>query len=339
MKNFPLLISLPAIIFFNVHSLPVLQASKYVLNGNTQKLENNYYHTSGGIFNTMANFTYQSDMPLDKEIFTRLDSLDLIFNPFNTSSIIYKINRNKPAELNEWFVEMFKLAEMISLITEGKYDITASPLINLWGFGYKNMGEPSQQKIDSIMQFVGFEKIRICNNRIIKSDPRTELNASSIAKGYSVDKIAELFEKLGIKNYLIEIGGEIRLSGQGISGAPWIINIPKPSDSPIGISNELEAALGMTYGAIATSGNTTNYYKKEGKKIAHILNPVTGYPVESDILTATVIYDECSIADGFATAFIVMGLKEAISTAERIPGMRYIFLTEDKNGEIKVYRN
>lgn len=301
--------------------------------------ESQYQHTQGSIFKTGANFKYKYKEALDKEIFARLDSFDLSLNPFNKQSIIYKVNNNIPVEVDDWFITVFERAQLVARLTGGIYDITAAPLINLWGFGYEKRSEATQEVIDSIRQFVGYNKVHLEGRKVVKDDPRLQLNASSLAKGYAVDVIAELLEMKGIEDYMVEIGGEVRVKGKNPKGNDWKIGITKPIDDNTGKDQGNQHLIELHGGAMATSGNSRNYYIKDGKKYAHTINPLTGYPVESDILSATVLFPDCITADAFATAFMAMGMKEAVALAKNIKYLSYLFIYKDEEGKFRSVSN
>ncbi len=293
-----------------------------------------YQLTQGAIFNTKATIKYKYKRSLDKEIFARLDSFDLSLNPFNKKSTIYKVNNNIPAELDDWFITVFNCARLVSELSGGIYDITAGPLINAWGFGYEKADKfPDQTTIDSIKQFVGYQKVRIEGRTLIKDNPHIQINASSLAKGYAVDVIAELLEAIGINDYMVEIGGEIRVRGNNPENNTWKIGITKPVDDNTGHEQENIKVLEMHKGAMATSGNSRNYYIKDGKKYSHILNPLTGYPVNPELLSATVFFPDCITADAFATAFIALDLQNAVKLANSIQNLGYLFIYKNEKGE------
>jgi thiamine biosynthesis lipoprotein len=291
--------------------------------------ERRYYLTQGEIFKTTAHIKYKYRQDLGKEIYMRLDSFDLSLNPFNPQSIIYKVNHNEEVEVDDWFITVLNQAQEISEMTGGAYDITCSPLINLWGFGFDKMNEVTPAIIDSLKQMVGYRKVRLEGRKVVKEDPRLQLNASSIAKGYACDVVAGLFDSYGITDYMIEIGGEIRVKGKNPAGKLWSIEILKPVDDSTGTKNEHQQVIYLDNYSLATSGNYRNFYIKDGKKYAHTINPLTGYPAEENILSASVIYPDCMTADAFATAFMVVGLEKACAIADRIPEMDYLFIYTD----------
>ena len=301
------------------------------------KKENTYFKTSGEVFKTSFHIQYKYNRLLDKEIQECFNRFDLSLNPFKRESIIYKVNNNQPVDVDDWFIAVFNKAMEISEISEGTYDITCAPFINLWGFGFQKIDEGTnlQQTIDSMKPFVGYRKVRLEGRKVIKDDPRLELNASSIAKGYACDVIAELFESQGITDYLVEIGGEIHAKGKNSSDRCWRVEISKPIDDASGQTNERMEVVELCNKSLATSGNYRNFYVKDGKKYAHTINAITGYPAESNILSASVIYSDCMTADAFATVFMTKTLDKAVLLGDRIPGLDYLFIYADENGNLQ----
>ncbi|MDR0866698.1 MAG: FAD:protein FMN transferase [Candidatus Symbiothrix sp.] len=293
-----------------------------------------YFLTQGEIFKTTTHIKYQYHRDLGKELFARLDSFDLSLNPFNSYSIIYKVNHNEAVEVDDWFIAVFNRAKEISEMTGGVYDITCAPLVNLWGFGFEKSDEVTPYLIDSLKQFVGYQKVRLEGRKVIKADPRLQLNASSIAKGYACDVLAELLESYGITDYMVEIGGEIHAKGKNPEGEYWQIEILKPIDDATGTKQESYEVVQLADYSLATSGNYRNFYIKDGKKYAHTINPLTGYPVEGNILSASVMYPDCMTADACATAFMALGLEKACALAEQFPGMDYLFIYAEENGNL-----
>ena len=293
-----------------------------------------YYQESGEIFHTSFHIKYEYHRSVKEEIIEALQQFDQSLNPFKENSIISKVNNNVPVKLDTLFTEVFEKSMEVSRKTGGKFDITASPFINTWGFGFKDMDNVTQEKIDSMKPFVGFEKIRIVDGVIVKDEPRVQINTSAIAKGYSCDVVANVLRKFGIKNYMVEIGGEIAMRGKNKKGDCWRIGIDKPTDDSTAMQRELQIILSICDKAVATSGNYRNYYVKDGVKYAHTIDPQTGYPSEQDILGATVIADDCMTADAYATAFMAMGVKQSVEVAKTIPGLYYYFIYVKPNGEV-----
>lgn len=293
-----------------------------------------FQQESGEIFHTYFHIKYQYDRSVKEEIMEALQKFDHSLNPFKESSIIAKVNNNVPVELDSLFIEVFNKSMDVSRKTDGKFDITASPFINAWGFGFKDMDNVTPDKIDSMKPFVGYNKIRIEDGVVIKDDPRVQINTSAIAKGYSCDIVAQLLESYGIENYMVEIGGEITMKGTNEKGDCWRIGIDKPTDDSLAMQRELQLILSVCDKAVATSGNYRNYYVKDGVKYSHTIDPQTGYPSEQDILGATVIADDCMTADAYATAFMAMGVEKSVEVAKTIPGLHYYLIYVKADGEV-----
>ena len=305
-------------------TIPILCCLIIVFSGCSESAKKNrkkskyiYFQEYGEIFHTSFHVKYASDRSLYDDIVAELDKFDDSLNPFKDHSIIAKINRNEPVQPDSFFIAVFNKAMEVSRITDGKFDITVAPLVNAWGFGFKNSDNVTPELIDSLKQFVGYEKVRLENGTIVKADPRVQLDASAIAKGYACDVVANLLKSYGVENYMIEIGGEIAMRGKNDKGVCWRIGIDKPMDDSTGLHHELQTILSICDKCVATSGNYRNYYVKDGKKYAHTIDPQTGYPSEQDILSATVIADDCMTADAYATAFMASGLEKSKEIAKK----------------------
>ena len=295
-----------------------------------------YQQCSGVIFGTTYHVTYQYDEDLQAEVIAKLKEVDAALSMFNERSTISKINNNQAVEPEKMFLDVFQLAQQVSKDTHGAFDITVAPLVNLWGFGFKHAQEPTKHAIDSLRQFVGYQKVSYNGKTIQKQDPRIMLDCSAIAKGYGTDVVARLMDEKGVKNYLVEIGGEVVTRGISEKRVPWKIGVTKPTDDSLHIGNELQTVLNVTDKAMATSGNYRNFYYKGGRKYAHTINPKTGRPVQHNILSATVLCNQCAKADAYATAFMVMGLDKAREVLERNPDLMVYFIYDDK-GQNKVW--
>lgn len=296
-----------------------------------------YQFHQGEIFHTSYHIKYAYARSLQPEILAELERFEQSLNPFRENSIISKINNNTTVKPDSMFLDVFRKAMEVSHISGGKFDITASPLINAWGFGFKNTDSITPAIIDSLRQFVGYEKIGIgADGYIVKSDPRVQLNTSSISKGYSCDLVARLLDSYGIENYMVEIGGEVVAKGMNDKGECWRIGIDKPIDDTTGMQHDIQTILSLCDKALATSGNYRNFYVKDGKKYAHTIDPQTGYPSEQDILGATVIADDCMTADAFATAFMAMGLEKSKEIAPMVEGLHYYFIFAKPDGTLGV---
>ena len=225
----------------------------------------------------------------------------------------------------------------ISRETKGAFDITIAPLANAWGFGFKKGAFPDSLMIDSLLQITGYEKVKLENGKVVKQDPRIMLSCSAVAKGYSVDVIARLLDRKGIKNYMVDIGGEVVVKGKNATGDLWRIGINKPYDDSLAVKQDIQVVLNLTDLGMATSGNYRNYYYKDGKKYAHTIDPRTGYPVQHSILSSTVIAEDCMTADALATSFMVMELEEAEKFCKANPMIDAYFIYSGEKGEFKTY--
>ena len=296
-----------------------------------------YQHNSGMVFGTTYNITYQCDSNLHNSIIRELEKVDEALSPFNKKSVITAVNNNNDIEVNDMFADVFLMAQKISDDTSGDFDITVAPLVNAWGFGFKNGTQPTKHNIDSLKNIIGYKKVRLEGRKVVKKDKRLMLDCSSIAKGYGSDVVARFLQKRGVKNYMVEIGGEIVTKGISPKRVPWKIGVTRPVDDSLSVSKELQSVINVTDKAMATSGNYRNFYYKNGKKYAHTIDPHTGYPVQHNILSATVIADNCATADAYATAFMVMGLEKAQKLLERHPELMAYFIYSNKDGKNKTW--
>ena len=296
-----------------------------------------YQTNEGSVFGTFYHISYQSDKDYHEDIKAALQQVDTALSMFNKQSVISRINREDGGEVNEMFLEVYRKAEEVSKDTNGAFDITVAPLVNAWGFGFKNGEMPTPQQVDSIRQFVGWQKVTLKGNTIQKKDRRVMLDCSAIAKGYGVDVVAKVLKDKGVTNFMIEIGGEIITHGISPKRVPWKVGVIKPTDDSLATSNEYQTILNVTYKAMATSGNYRNYYYKGGKRYAHTIDPKTGYPVQHNILSATVLAPDCATADAYATSFMVMGLDGAKEILERHPELLAYLIYNDKDNQLAVW--
>ena len=296
-----------------------------------------YHSINGLVFGTIYNITYQYDGDLKSEIEAELKRFDGSLSPFNDTSIISRINRNEEIVTDSFFQTCFNRSMEISEETNGAFDITIAPLANVWGFGFKKGEFPDSMKIDSLLQITDYKNVKLVDGRVVKEDPRIMLSCSAVAKGYSVDVVARLLEKKGIQNYMVDIGGEIVAKGKNSRNGLWRIGINKPIDDSLSVNQEIQTILELSDAGLATSGNYRNFYYKDGKKYAHTIDPRTGYPVQHNILSATVIAEDCMTADALATAFMVMGLEEASAFANAHPAIDAYFIYSDENGKFQTF--
>ena len=301
-----------------------------------------YHKLEGTVFHTIYHITYQGERDYHDEIKQLFKEFDGSLSMFNDTSIITRMNNcDTSVVANRYFRHVFTKAMEVSEATGGAFDITVAPLVNLWGFGFKNSDNVSQTAIDSILQFVGYKTVHLDEEgHLHKDDPRTIMDASSIAKGYMSDVVADFLKEQGVENYMVEIGGEVALNGVNPKGSRWGIGINKPTDDSTQVNSELQDILYMSKGGVATSGNYRNFYYKDGKKYAHTIDPHTGYPIQQDILSSTVIARDCMTADAYATAFMVLGKEKAMEVLAKDTTLMAYFIVDasdaDGNGGYEI---
>lgn len=296
-----------------------------------------YQRCSDFVFGTTFNVTYQSDSDMTYSIKDALRKVDYSLSPFNKESVITAINDNKDVRPDKMFMDVFQMAMDVSRETEGTFDITVAPLVNAWGFGFKSGQKPTPRQVDSLKQIIGYQKILVDDGMVRKQDPRMMLDCSAIAKGYGADVVADVLRRHGVKNFMVEIGGEIVTSGVNPDRLPWKVGVIKPTDDSLSVSHELQTILNVTDVAMATSGNYRNFYYEGGKKFAHTIDPQTGYPVQHSLLSATVLAKTCAIADAYATSFMVMGVERAQQVLERHPELMAYFIYDNGHGDHAVW--
>lgn len=251
---------------------------------------------------------------------------------FDEGSLLSRLNRNETDSVDRHITANLRLADSIGELSGGCYDVTVKPLVEAWGFaGRERTEEPD---LDSLLQFVGRGKVRIEEGRLMKDDPRVQLDFNSIAKGYTVDMVCALVERHGAANYLVDIGGEVRARGVNRSGNPWRVGIETPFDGNMTDGDYLQRRIALTDGALATSGNYRRFYiDPDGNKVAHTIDPRTGRSILSRLLSATVAAPTCAEADALGTMFMAMGADDAVAMAERMPHMRVYFILAGINGD------
>ena len=278
---------------------------------------------------TSAQELYAAVMEVDREAKASMSI-------FDESSLLSRLNRNATDSVDCHITYNLRLADSIGALSSGRYDVTVKPLVEAWGFA----GKEAQQEpnIDSILRFVGHDKVRIDNGRLVKSDPRVQIDLNSIAKGYTVDLVAGLVERLGARNYLVDIGGEVRCRGVNRRGEAWRIGVETPFDGNMTDGDFIQKRVRLTDGALATSGNYRRYYlDAAGRKVAHTIDPLTGRSVLSRLLSVTVAAPTCAEADALGTMFMALGADEALATAARMPDLKVYFILASDSGEYEEY--
>ena len=294
------------------------------------------YRTAQGlVFGTRYNITYLYNADLKPEIEHTMALVDSALSMFNGQSTISAVNRSESIQVADtMFLKVYRRAMEISDLTHGAFDITVAPAVNAWGFGFKHAENIRQATIDSLLQITGYTKIHEQDGLITKDDARIMLDCSAIAKGFGSDMVAAMFRSKGINDFMVEIGGEIVVSGHNPKGNLWGIGISKPVDDSLSINNELQTVIKVSDIAMATSGNYRNFYVKDGRKYAHTIDPHTCMPVSHTLLSATVLAADCATADALATSMMVMGLDSAQALCSRHPEIQAYFIYEGSDGEL-----
>lgn len=295
------------------------------------------YRTSqGAVFGTTYHITYNHNADLSTDITRVLKDVDNSLSTFNANSTISLVNKNMQVELDPMFLYVFHLAQHVAETTSGAFDITVAPAVNAWGFGFKNAETIDNDLIDSLKQIVGYQMVKEENGAIVKEDNRIMLDCSAIAKGFGCDVVATLFDSIGIADYMVEIGGEIVVKGLNSKGSDWRIGISKPTDDSLATETELQTVLELSDRAMATSGNYRNFYYKDGKKYAHTINPATCRPVDHNLLSVTVLAENCAVADAYATAMMVLGLERSLELCKKLENVDAYFIYQDNEGVIQI---
>ncbi len=297
-----------------------------------------FYKIAGETQGTTYHMIYEGEHPeLKNEVDSLLQIFDLSLSTYEPYSTISKVNQGNNVEVDSLFIQMFNKAAQVTEHSEGAFDITVGPLINAYGFGYgKQETKIDSALIDSLLQFVGMDKVKIVNNRLIKDDDRMQLSGNAISQGQAVDFIADFFKKQGIENYMIEVGGELAVKGLK-EGKKWHVGIDKPYEGNDIAGQDLQTILAITDKAVATSGNYRKFYVRDGKKYSHTINPHTGYPAFQNILSATIIADNCITADAYATACMVSGLEKSKEIVKNVGLDAYFVYSDEETGEYKVW--
>ncbi len=277
------------------------------------------------IFGEINSYELQSDIDSILDLITKTASV------YDSNSIISMVNRNEPVTLNHHFTYIFNRSREVSDDTDGAFDITIGPLVNAWGFRQKQGLYLDKQLVDNLLGHTGFRKIDILGNEIQKSDSLVQIDFNAIAQGYTVDVLASYLESKDLYHYLIDVGGEIRAGELKPGGEKWIVAIEKPAEND-SAAQTIQQTIAITNKSIATSGNYRNYFFRDGIKYAHTINPATGYPIHNNLLSVTVIANDCISADAYATAFMVMGLKQTLAYLKNHPEMDAFLILSQPDG-------
>ena len=292
----------------------------------------------GNAQGTTYNITYISTDGINyqRSIDSLLIEIDNSMSTYQQKSVISKFNRvDSIMDVDPLFLNVFDISKVVYESTEGAFDPTVAPIVNAWGFGFENINSTDSTVIDSLLTFVGFDKIKKEGKQLIKTTKGVMLDFNAVAQGYTVDVLAKLLEKRGINDYLVEVGGELRSKGKNIRDTLWRIGIDRPL--PNLKEREIQAIINLDNKAVATSGNYRKFYEKDGIKYSHTINPKTGYPVQHSLLSATVVADECGYADAYATAFMVIGMEKSKLLLEQHKELQALLIYSDEKGNMQTF--
>ena len=305
-----------------------------------QPKKSEYMRVSGFAQGTTYNIAYENSTNVDysADIDSILKAFDRSLSIYDSTSIITRINDNDPSvEADDWFVEVFKKSAEVNAVSGGAFDITVGPVVKAWGFSNGPIAKHDTAYIDSLLQFVGMEKVKMEGRKVIKKYPGVKLDVNALAQGYSVDVVCDFFKSKGIRNYLVEIGGEVRGKGTNAKNNFWHIGIDKPADGNMDPGQELQAIIEINNKALATSGNYRKFFVENGIKYSHTIDPKTGFPARNTLLSATVVCDDCITADAYATSFMVVGVEKSKEMLQKLPGLEVYFVYSNSNGDYEVY--
>ncbi len=300
--------------------------------------KSSYYRNEGKVFGTYYNVRYEATEDLGEAIERAFEAFDNSLSLFNPHSILSAINDNRDTVTNDAFEQMWSEAERVYALSNGAFDITVAPLVKAFGFGRKSdqYAAIHPQTIDSIRSFVGFDKVQLIDHKVIKSDPRVQIDGGAVAKGQACDMIAEVLKEHGAENYLVDIGGEVVAHGVNDKGQAWHIGITKPNINNEGAQEELQEVLAVSDVCMATSGNYRNYYYADGERRSHTIDPRTGYPVQHSLLSATVVSSSCMRADALATACMVLGEEEGLAMIARAQDAACYFIVAQNDSLVTI---
>ncbi|MCC8070575.1 MAG: FAD:protein FMN transferase [Bacteroidales bacterium] len=287
-----------------------------------------YRKTTGAVWATAYTITYRSATDLDDSIQSVFRQVEESLSPFAPQSLISRVNRGETAETDSLLREVFRHSQMVNAASGGVFDPTVSPLINRWGFGFtdKDAAAPTQEEIDSLLLLVGIQECRLEGNQLVKKHEGTQFNFSAITKGYGCDLVGQMLERNGVTDYMVEIGGELALKGVNSRGEKWHVMIDAPIETD-SVVHQRMALVEVTDCGIATSGNYRNHREVDGRRVGHTISPVTGQPIVTPTLSATVIAPSAMLADALATACMAMPLSDALAMVDSLEGCSALLVT------------
>lgn len=303
------------------------------------KSSEKYTTLQGNAQGTTFHIVYQDAESRDfsTEIQQLFKAIDKSMSLWDDNSLITKINDGDSSViLDDAFIRVFNASQAISNVTDGAFDITVAPLVKAWGFIRKNeLPPPTKIQIDSLSKLIGYEQLTIADHKLIRTNPNASVDFNAIAQGYTVDAVAEYLESKKVTNYLIEIGGEVRAKGVNSRNEIWNIGIDKPIENG---ERALQTVVALENKSLATSGSYRKFIERDGKKYSHTIDPKTGYPVTHNLLSASVVMDNCTDADGYATACMVVGVEKSLELAKKV-GFEVYLIFENEKGELEIAKS
>lgn len=275
-----------------------------------------YKSADGVVWNTTYHIVWNGPQSLTDSIFHTLDEVGGILSVFDENSEVCRVNTDSAVRVSPMFIEVYNASRKVNAETGGKFDPTLAPLIQAWGFGKGHQCSADTARIPELLQRVGIRRTHLEGDILVKERPDITFNFSAIAKGYGCDAVARMFDCNGISDYLVEIGGEIRASGVSPRNQAWRVSIDKPSLQPGAPIHDSQSVIAITDCGVATSGNYRNFHSANGSRFGHTLDPTTGRPVATDVISATVIAPTAMEADAYATACMVLGSKGSVRLAK-----------------------
>jgi len=299
-----------------------------------------FFTNVGVVWTTEYHITYEANRDLGDSIQLIFNRIDNSVSPYNKVSLITSLNNNATHRVDDYVKRLLEVSLEVNQASGGAFDPTVMPLVNAWGFGYKNGAMPTRAQLDSILSFVGMEKVRLHGDTLVKADPRVMLDFSSIAKGMACDEIGRMLARNGATSWLVEIGGEVVARGVNKRGTAWQVSVDLPSSQGDEVSHESALTLAMDSGAVATSGNYRKWREQGGKRFSHIIDPRSGESRVGTLLSVTVVTRDCMTADAWATACMVMGDQEVKRMMEHRNDLGVMTIVGDTlTGNLVVWSN
>ena len=321
--------------FFKVWSFIILiflliscesEKSNSILVSDFGQTQGTYYHIK---------YMIEDGESLKKNIDSLLIVIDNSLSTYNPNSLISRINNGEIISTDSMLRTVFRAANEVYENTNGAFDCSITPLVNAWGFGFSNKEKMDTARVIELLNLVDFKKIKLSNDTILMNE-NMMLDFNSLAQGYTVDLIAQMFDGIGLDNYLIEVGGEIKSKGKNPDNNFWTIGVDRPNEI-INPKDRFQFILNLFNTSLATSGNYRKFYQENGVKYSHVINPKTGFPSLNKLLSVTVIHESCMKADAYATAFMVMGLKKSKLYLDNNTDLKAYIVYRNTDGELNTF--